>query len=284
MKTPEKKKESPDKTTGWLIVSGIAFVLSILASSILIFYGKQLESIGIVGNIYYIILIPLGLSSAAFLGGAMKSYASYTTNESFAYGKLKLAGPVVIFALVVGGGFIMPNFGKENQFDLKFRILSDDKATHLFNEGKIILYIGQEPKTANINDGEASFYNIPESYNNKSVKILPVIDKFQLSGSDEVLISSKDSYIDVKVERTKESMVTVIRGSITNMENEPVQNALVNFDSGLATGYTDQNGDFSFTVPKPAGEKVKLKVLVDGLVKFDEQVTLSSSIPINLKL
>jgi bacillopeptidase F (M6 metalloprotease family) len=98
------------------------------------------------------------------------------------------------------------------------------------------------------------------------------------------LISKKANYIDVEVERTKESMVTLIRGSITNMENAPVQNALVNFDSGLATGYTDQNGDFSFTVPKPAGEKVKLKVLVDGLVKYDEQITLSSSIPINLKL
>jgi hypothetical protein len=284
MNSPKKKDGDSDKTTAWLVVSGIAFVLSILASSILIFYGNQLESIGITGNIYYIILVPLGLSSAAFLGGAMKSYASYTSNESFAYGKLKLAGPVVIFALVVGGGFFMPNLGKEKQFSLKFRMVSNDRATHLFNDGKIILYIGQEPKTANINDGEAAFYNIPESYNNQMVKILPVIDKFQLAGPDEILISKKASYIDVEVERTEESMVTLIRGSITNMENAPVQNALVNFDSGLATGYTDQNGDFSFTVPKPAGEKVKLKVLVDGLVKYDEQITLSSSIPINLKL
>jgi hypothetical protein len=284
MKTPVKKSGSSDKTNAWLIVSGIAFLISILASGILVFYGNQLESIGIVGNIYYIILVPLGLSSAAFLGGAMKSYASYTTNESFAYGKLKLAGPVVIFALVVGGGFIMPNLDKEDQFNLKFRIVSNDMATHLFNEGKFILYIGQEPKTANIHDGEASFYNIPESYSNKSVKILPVIDKFQLAGSDEVLISKKDSYIDIEVVRTKESLVTVIRGSIINSENAPVKNAFVNFESGLATGYTDQNGDFSFAVPKPSGEKVNLKVLVDGSTKFNEQITLSSDIPLNIKL
>jgi hypothetical protein len=284
MKTPAKKKGSSDKTNVWLIVSGIAFILTILASAILIFYGNQLESIGIAGIFYYIILVPLGFSAAAFLSGAMKSYASYTTHESFAYGKIKLAGPVVIFALVVGGGFIMPNLDKEDQFNLKFRIISNDMATHLFNEGKFILYIGQEPKTANIHDGEASFFNIPESFNNKSVKILPVIDKFQLAGSDEVLISYKDNYIDIEVERTKESLVTVIRGSIINSENAPVKNAFVNLESGLATGYTDQNGDFSFAVPKPSGEKVNLKVLVDGLVKYDEQVTLSSSIPINLKL
>jgi hypothetical protein len=284
MKTPARKRKSPDKTNVWLIVSGIAFILTILASAILIFYGNQLESIGIAGNFYYIILVPLGLGSAAFLGGAMKSYASFTTNESFAYGKLKLAGPVVIFVLVVGGGFIMPNLNKESQFNLKFRVVSNDMATHLFNEGKIILYIGQEPKTANIHNGEASFYNIPESFSNKSVKILPVIDKFQLAGSDEVLISKKDNYIDVEVARTKESLITVIRGSIINNENAPVINAFVNFESGLATGYTDQNGDFTFTVPKPSGEKVNLKVFVGGTTKFNEHITLSSDVPLNIKL
>lgn len=283
-----KKKTSGDSDSngqkGWLIVSGIAFLITILASGILVFKGKQLESIGIVGNIYYIILIPLGFSSAAFLGGAMKSYASFTSNENFRYGKLHLTGPIVIFALVVGGGFVLPNLNKKEFFDLKFRIIEVDKTTRLFNEGKLILYIGKEPKTANIHDGEAIFYNIPKNYGNKSVRILPVIDNYQLLDSDQVIISKNDDYIDIKVVRTKESLITNVRGSIIDIKNAPIDNAFINFGSGLASGYSNQNGDFSFTVPLPEGEKVSLKVLVDDVVKFNESVTLSSTIPINLKL
>jgi hypothetical protein len=284
MKKPVKNQVSSDKTKDWLIVSGIAIVIAFLAIGILLLYGNQMQNLGMTGNMYYIILIPVGLASAAFLGGAMKSVANFTSNESFAYGKLRLSGPIVIFALVVGGGFIMPNLNKEEFFDLKFRITSTDRATYLFNDGRLILYIGQEPKTANIRDGEATFYNIPESFNNKSVKIMPVIDSYRLAGSDEVVISNNSGYIDVEVLRTEESLATEIRGSIINNENTPVINAFINVESGLATGYTDQNGDFTFKVPKPSGEKAKMKVVVDGIVKFDEYVTLSPDIPINLKI
>jgi hypothetical protein len=284
MKRRTTNNSESKKQTGWLIVSGIAFLVTILASGVLVFFGKQLESIGIVGNVYYIVLIPLGLSSAAFLSGAMKSYASFTTNESFAYGKLRLAGPVVIFALVVGGGFIMPNLNKEKYFDIKFRIVGFDNSPELFNTGKLILYIGKEPKTANIHDGEAIFYNSPEIYSNKIVKVFPVIENYQVTDSSNILISRKSDYIDIRVVRTKESLVTNVRGSIINRDNAPVKNAFINFGSGLATGFTDQNGDFFFTVPLPEGEKVTLKVMVDDVIKFNENVTLSSTIPMNMKL
>ncbi len=284
MKKRITKDADSKKTSSWLIVSGIAFLATILASAILVFYGNQLESIGIVGNLYYIILIPLGFSAAAFLSGAMKSYANFTTNESFAYGKLKLAGPVVIFALVVGGGFIMPNLNKEKYFDIKFRILSDDKSTGQFNDGKLILYIGKEPKTSNIHDGEAIFYNIPATYSNKSVEVLPVIEDYKLADSGNITISDKDDYINVNVVRIKESLITEVRGSVFNENNIPVRNAFVNFGSGLASGYTDQNGDFFFSVPLPEGDKISLKVLIDDVVKFNENITLSSTVPISVKL
>jgi len=281
-KTPGDNESNGQK--GWLIVSGIAFLITLLAACILVFKGEELENIGIVGNIYYIILVPLGFSSAAFLGGAMKSYASFTSNESFRYGKLHLTGPIVIFALVVGGGFVLPRLDKNDFFDLKFRVVEKGKTSDLLNDGKLILYVGKEPKTANINDGEAIFYNIPEEFGNKRVKILPVIENYQLADHDQVLITKDDNYIDIELVRTEESLNTQVRGSIINSENIPVKNAFLNFGSGLASCYTNQNGDFFLTVPLPEGERISLKVLIDNVVEFDESVTLSSGIPINLKL
>src|ERR1700759_1853338 len=76
------------RRSSWIYISGIAFLLALGASAVLIIYGKRLEDLGITGNIYYIILIPLGFSCAAFLAGAMKSYASFKSNENFTYGQL----------------------------------------------------------------------------------------------------------------------------------------------------------------------------------------------------
>lgn len=284
MKADSTKESKSYKRNSWLFVSGFFFLLSFIASAILVIYGKQFESQGIVGNIYYIILIPLGFSSAAFLAGAMKSYASFQSNGTMPYGKLLLTGPVVIFALVVGGGFIMPNLNKKETFSVKVRVASIDKATNLFNQGRIFLYVGQERKSADIHEGEVKFENIPEAYKNKKVKILTDIENYQLDDSNEILLSGIENYIDINLVRTKQSLFTQVRGSIMSWDNIPVINAFLNFGSGLATGYTDQNGDFALTVPLPLGEKVALKVTVDNITRFNQSVTLSQTIPINLTI
>lgn len=284
MKVEPKKNSSTTKRNSWLFISGFFFLLSFILSIGLVLFGKQFESLGIVGNIYYIILIPLGFSSAAFLAGAMKSYASFQSNDSMPYGKLQLTGPVVIFVLVVGGGFIMPNFNKKETFPVKVRVASSDKATTLFNQGRIFLYIGQERKLADIHEGEAKFENIPEAFKNKKVKIDTDIENYQLADSNDILLSGNENYIDIKLVRTKQSLVTQVRGSIMNGDNVPVSNAFINFGSGLATGYSDQNGDFIISVPLPSGEKVLLKVSVNNITRFNENVTLSQTTPINLVL
>ena len=284
MKTAGNGRPTPRRRMSWIWISGVAFLLSLLAAGVLIFFGKQLQDLGITGNIYYIILIPLGFSSAAFLAGAMKSYASFTSNESITYGKLQLTGPIVIFALVVGGGFIMPNYNKKEAFDLKMRIVSNGQPMTALNEGTVTLYIGKEPKTVNIHEGEVAFYNIPEKYHNSKARIVPAIKNYQLADSNEVLISKNEDYVDIHVARTRESMSTLVRGSVLDQKNMAVGHALLDFSSGLATCYTDPNGNFSLTVPLPSGEKTQLKIVTDGITRFNEVVTISSTIPIDLRI
>lgn len=284
MKTGSTARPNSIRKISWIWISGIAFLLCFAAAVCLILFGKRLESLGLTGNIYYIVLIPLGFSSAAFLAGAMKSYATFKSGESIRYGKLSLAGPIVIFALVVGGGFIMPTLNKKSQFDLKMRIVNQNKPMTELNQGEVILYVGMESKTVRIHDGEAMFYNIPETYNNKEVRIRPVISNYDLDGPDNIVISRNKGYIDINVARTEQSLSTRVRGSVMNEKNAPVQNAVINFGSGSATGYTDNNGDFSVTVPLPPGEKARLRILVGGVTRFNEEVTLSSTIPMQLKI
>lgn len=277
-------RPAPRRRMNWIWISAVAFLLSLLASGTLILFGKQLEDLGITGNIYYIILIPLGFSSAAFLAGAMKSYASFTSDENITYGKLQLTGPIVIFALVVGGGFIMPNYNKKGQFDLKMRLVSNDQPLNTLNEGSVTLYVGKEPKTVNIHEGEVAFYNIPEKYHNRKVRISPSIKNYQLEDSNEVLISKNEDYVDIHVARTAASTSTLVRGSVLDQRNMAVRHALLDFASGLATCYTDPNGNFSLTVPLPSGEKAQLRIVTGGITRFNEVVTISSTIPIDLRI
>ena len=270
--------------TGWIWISAVAFLLTLAASAILIIFGKQLEVLGISGNFYYIVLVPLGLSCAAFLAGAMKSYASFKSNAEVTYGEINLTGPVVIFALVVVGGFVMPSFGKKPEFDVKVRVVNPDLASTSFNSGSIILYVGKEPKRGNIHDGEVTFYNIPAIYNNKKAKILVSIDDYQLAAPGEVMINGKEDYIELPVVRTKQSMSTQLTGSVLNEKDAPVKHAFIDVASGLSTGYTDEHGDFALTVPQAAGQKVPLKILMNDVLLFNANVTLSSTVPLNLKV
>ena len=284
MKTAGKEQSSPNRTVNWVWISAIAFLLSFLASGVLIFFGRQLDELGITGNIYYIILVPLGFSCAAFLAGAMKSYASYKSNAPVPYGSLKLSGPVVIFALVVGGGFVMPNLNKANQFDVKMRIVSVDKPTNEFNEGSIVVYVGKALNTIKVHEGEIVVPNIPIAFNNKKLRIEPSIRDYSIVGPHEVTVSKDKDYIDLNFARTDQSRFTTVRGSVVDEKGRVVKNAFLDFESGLDTCHTNEAGNFSLTVKLPEGQQPSLRVFVAGDIRFQEPVTISSSIPINIKL
>jgi hypothetical protein len=86
------------------------------------------------------------------------------------------------------------------------------------------------------------------------------------------------------VVRTEASQKTRIRGTVINERNSPVPNALVNVGSGLATGYTDQNGNFSVDVPLPDGERTRIKIVKNNSTLYNEDVVLSATTPIDVKV
>src|SRR5215472_9480995 len=84
----------------------IAALGLILAAAFTVFYIYQVPQLvrgGVQGQVFYLLLIPCALSCAAFLFGAMKSYARFTHKHLGNF--LELGGPVVLFCLVLVGGF-----------------------------------------------------------------------------------------------------------------------------------------------------------------------------------
>lgn len=94
-----------DKTSidmKWILTSFGAFILSLVSAALLIFWGRKL--IGPDRAIFYlIILVPLASASAIILFKSLRSYATLT--KKIPNYKLELAGPVVVFILVIAIGY-----------------------------------------------------------------------------------------------------------------------------------------------------------------------------------
>jgi hypothetical protein len=167
---------------------------------------------------------------------------------------------------------------------VKLRIVSKDKPTNDFNEGFIIAYVGKALNRYYVHEGVVEVPNIPEALNNKTITVEPRIDKYELAGPREVVVARDKDYIDIPLVRTEGSLSTSVRGSVMDEKGKVVKNALLDFESGLATGHTNEEGNFSLTVRLPEGQRPRLRVFVDGVLRFNEPVTISSTIPNQIKL
>lgn len=87
---------------GYAALAGIGLVASVALLLYLARNATMLLAGGTMNRVYYLVLIIAGLASAAFLFGAMQSYAEF--KGAVWSGNLTLGGPVVVAALVVVGG------------------------------------------------------------------------------------------------------------------------------------------------------------------------------------
>src|SRR5215470_11257905 len=104
----------------------IALVGLVLGLGLLFFYVYQVPRLvesGSQSQVYYLLLIPWALACAAFLFGAMRSYARFT--HKHLGNALELGGPVVLFGLVLVGGFKMVPAAPQT-FDLTVRAHDED--------------------------------------------------------------------------------------------------------------------------------------------------------------
>src|SRR6266853_6497144 len=120
------KQEPAQQPLSAKVYAWMALVAAVLGVFLLFFYiylVPRLIQGGIQKQVFYILLFPWGLCCAMALFGAMRSYARLTSNQlGWA---LELGGPVVLFCLVVVGGFkLIPTV---DTFDLTVHAHSKDE-------------------------------------------------------------------------------------------------------------------------------------------------------------
>jgi SEFIR domain len=152
--------------------AGIALIGVTIAIGFTIFYIHKVPELvkgKVQSQLFYVLLIPWALSSAVFLFGALRSYARFTQRHVGTV--LELGGPVVLFLLILWGGFALVPQAPDT-FDLTVRAHSADGNEQIIKRGTVTLDLNNDRRTESFRDnGEADFKGIPSKFISESAQI-----------------------------------------------------------------------------------------------------------------
>lgn len=248
-------KTSSKQPLSAMAYAAIALAGLLLALGFTFFYIYQVPKLvegGAQGQVFYLLLIPWALASAAFLFGAMRAYAHFTHRHRGSF--LELGGPVVLFCLVLLGGFKLVPPAPET-FDLAVRAHSAD--TPLITSGQITLDLPGLPHTNIGQDGEANFKGLSAKLRGKAIRLLPQVEGYE----EKWLTPTVDGNIlSVELERAHPTFVQKATLVPPPVKGKTVQ---IRVDGQKIDAVIDELGGFTFAASGKAGDRVLLEVFVN---------------------
>lgn len=258
----------------WVVISAIGFLVFIVVALFFIFFNDQLNNISL--PLYYFLLVIVGFIAAAFLSGALKSKAKYSGKVMG--GNLDLAGPVVVFALIVYMGYLFRPVSTFTSF--KITVFGDETKSNLINRGMIKILLNK-PDSQNIYNGLAEFTDVPSQFINKEVTAIPFVDGYY---SDAMPIKIENNGLPSEIHLRKKPDSVFIRGIVVNKKGNGVPNAIIIFENGIARDTSDAYGNFHIALPFKEGHESDIRVYVNNAIVYNNQQTLSAGSPLTLQI
>jgi hypothetical protein len=255
--------KQPLSAAKYAVIAAVGLAVAISFTFFYIRLAPSLNSSGDQDRVFYLLLIPWALSCAAFLFGAMRGYARLTHKRLGS--SLELGGPVVLFCLVLVGGFkLVPS--SLDTFDIAVRASGPDKP--LITSGEIVLDVGGSLQHQRIGpDGEATFRGISARMKGASVRVLP-----QVEGYEQAWVPEKLEGATINLALTATHPTIVLTGSIIPPSIQGTTIRIV-VDGQQDEAEPDSYGRFRISVSGKPGDAVRLKVFCNGaLAKMDDYV------------
>lgn len=267
--------EKQDLAIGYAITALVGLFLAI---GLLLFYVYQVPKMvqsGVQNQVFYILLLPWGLSCAAFLFGAMRSFARFTHKRMG--NALELGGPVVLFCLVVAGGFKLVPAGPET-FDLTVRAHSSTEA--VVRSGKILIDLGSDRRSQDIaSNGEADFKSIPAKFRGASVKVLAEIEGGKYKQDWQAHKLSGET-LELELEPAS-APKNHLSGTIIPPPKD-WKTLRVTIEGQTTEASVDELGRFDVQVSAANGTEVRLRIYAGQALVYDDNQLLPG--PASIKL
>ena len=258
----------------WIIISAVGFILFLAAALALIFFSDHIGTIK--PQIYFFLLVIIGLVCAAFLSGAMKSHAKYSGKVYG--GTLELGGPVLILVLLVFLGFkFMP---KKDVFSLKFNLYGSASKTAMVNAGQLKIFLGK-PDSQRIENGFVSFTDIDTKYKGKNIDVLSVAPGFY-NLSQSITVPDEDMPVELFMQPRADSVQ--VNGMVINKKGQPVKNIMILFANGMAKDTTDSYGNFNVLLPLKEGSEINVRAYEQEVLKYNSAQIISGTGTMTLQL
>jgi hypothetical protein len=202
----------------------------------------------------------MGLTAAAFLFGVLRSSATYEGH--FLGGKLKLVGPVVVFFLVVFGGYyVIPD---PSTFSVTAYVHGESGPSDvvLRNSGAVILELGPDARRESIGDkGQAYFPGIPSSFHGQKVPVWVESDGYvSVAPNSKQTLNGPVLYLEVK----KKIVQYPLAGTIFDKAGNPLAGVRVVLPEFRKENQTNDDGRFEFQVAASSQRMVDLVVEKKG--------------------
>jgi hypothetical protein len=261
------------KIAPYAVLSLGSFLAAMALVGLLLWKAELLARLGLTGNFYYLILLPLGLAVAGFLFGALRSYAQYQGRHLG--GTLELGGPVVGFALVVIGGFLLPPPATNFPLTVYVHGKAGPQELVLRGQGSVMLDLGGDRRSEPIGEkGQAIFPEIPANFRGQIVKISLDDFEYELADPDpRRRLDGTSLYLPVRKKPTH------FAGRVQDEEGNPVAGATVSIADLSAT--TNAIGRFDILITSDRRqEELPFQAIANGYLPWHSVVVPDGNEPV----
>jgi len=233
------------------VISLIAFVVGILVLLVFVFKADELVKSGIDSRVFYILLLPLGLSAATFLFGVTGSVA--VARGSVRGWKVELRGPVVVFFLVVAVAlfYVVP----QGPFDVTVFVHGSEGRQHIVlrNEGEVMIDLDGDRRIEKIGDkSDAHFLGIPAKFFKKQVSVSVTAEDIRPVMQNFILNKDKKIYVEVEKLPSPDFDTTVFLHGSRHRHDIVLKNKgtlTVYLGKGYQTEKIGERGEAYFVIP-----------------------------------
>ncbi|GAA0547378.1 hypothetical protein [Chitinophaga japonensis] len=266
------------KRIPWLYITLLGFMLLLL---FILIFARQPAISKLSPSAYFFLLVICDLAATAFLTGAMKSAASYIGKVM--HGTLKLAGPPVVFFLILLIGYRYRPVKEGHPFDLTI-FVSHATADPARIAGVLRVHVKNDIKSAVLDkDGRAIFTNINPEYLGRPIAVTAEIEGYRISRSNDTTVTIPDESLPVvRLKLYPMADSVLYTGFILRHNREPVADAVVNFIEHVRNARTDENGMFKVYLPAKPGDRTDIMVFEAGILQYSDRIYLGKNIKISL--
>jgi hypothetical protein len=246
--TPSKVATNPRGTSRqrqvpmYALISLGVFACCVAVLIVLITNAERLSRFGLLQQIYYLVLVLMGLSAAGFLFGVLQSTATYT--GKLWGGTLRLSGSVVGAALVViGGYYFLP---KATTFPLTVYVHGEGGPQDIVlrNSGRVVIKLGPAPQSEPIGDnGQAFFPAVPSDFRGQQVQAWVESETY---GSPGTTTTIEGTSLDLQVK--KKIKYFKLAGTLLDSLGKPLPGVRITVPELKAETETNNDGWYELQI------------------------------------